>query len=115
MNWKRGITRVYLVLWFIWAVTLTWAGILSNLKYGPPIREAPINLVSPDSTVDQYAPTTQVPTGPARLHFEDLGLDQAMTTLAFAFVVPAFLLMAFRWIITGFRGSGTQPPLMGSE
>jgi len=127
MNWERGITRIYLVVWLVWAVTLTGAGILVNLKYGPPIRYETVRVPNTEhryqagdfylkavteeekaSAPDSIPETREIPTGPARLHFEDLGFGQAMTTLAFAFVVPALLLMAFRWIVAGFRGRGTS-------
>lgn len=122
--------RTYLVLWFLWAATLTYAGILGYLRYGPPTRFEVVRVPNTEhlfdplgadgngvllkalteaekaSAPDSISESREIPTGPARLHFEGLGFGQAMAALGLAFALPAILLVALRWISAGFRGSG---------
>jgi len=112
MNWQRGLTRAYLVLWFLWAVTLVGVGIFGYLRYDQPTKRALVQVPGSettyphedsDSTVSSYYDWREVPTGPARLHFEGLESNTVMSVLALAFVLPATLLVAVRWIVAGFR------------
>src|SRR2546430_7903939 len=114
MNWRRGMMRTYLVLWFLWAATLTYAGILSHLSYEPPTKRKLVQVskpsypVAPADTNVIFWDWREVPTGPARLHFEDLGFGDAKATLGLAFALPAILLIALCWIVAGFRGPGAS-------
>ena len=62
MNWRRGLMRTYLVLWFLWAATLTWTCIFGSLRYDPPTKRTvvqvpgdetsyPHSAADPDSTI----------------------------------------------------------------
>jgi len=124
MNWRRGLTRMYLVVWFLWASLWLYGGVLSRLHHGRStesyVRRVSIHEYNLEEANDPFhlVPWTKVgddsmesessrEVGEPRLHFDPpVTFAGVLGTLAMAFLVPAAILGTLRWIVAGFRGPG---------
>jgi len=119
--WRRGITRVYIVAWVVWAFALLGPTIF-GLRYGP--REREVKVLVPASEVtsvdaffsspragrsDSVEVTRLVPYGPPRLHNPNVNASGAILAFLLAIPLPALILWCGNWIIAGFLGARRAP------
>lgn len=122
MNWKTGLTRVYYVLWVLWALAWIYWSALNLVHYGKsyqPVASASAataGFIQP-SGPDRGQVTARSaakglvggsivfePTGEPRWYFmprPSTGQLLMLSMIGAAF--PGALLLAGRWILDGFR------------
>jgi len=112
VNLKRGLTRLYIVLWIAWATAWVAQGVTYNLEYGQVYKSVTTtkkdyealnglsNLPSNGTIYWKY-----VPDGKPRIHFTTHGsFGQLIVCLLVGLVFPALPFAAIGWIARGFAG-----------
>jgi hypothetical protein len=127
MNWKLGLTRVYYVLWVLWALAwIYWSG-LNLVHYGQSYRSVSnFDAVSGASLSPGETASTSLArarsgirpaakalvsgsivfqrTGEPRWYFNPRpSTGQLMMLSMIGAALPGALLLAGRWIVAGFR------------
>ena len=120
MNWKVGLTRVYYVLWVLWALAWIYWSALNLVHYGRPYPAVPSasaatgfiqasgperGQVTPRSLAKGIVTGSVVvqPSGEPRWYFMPRpSTGQLLMVSMIGAVFPGALLLAGRWIVAGF-------------
>lgn len=121
MNWKLGLTRVYYVLWTLWALAWIYWSALNLVHYGRSYQAVPSAAAAQSGFVQASGPERgQVtlrsvtkglvggsvvfqPTGEPRWYFMPRpSTGQLLMLSMIGAALPGALLLAGRWIVNGF-------------
>jgi hypothetical protein len=124
MNWKLGLTRVYYVVWVLWALGWIYWSALNLVHYGTSYQPVPVASAAETGFIQTSGPhrgevtarslvkglvggsIVFQPNGEPHWYFMPRpSTGQLLMLSMIGAALPGALLLAGRWIVEGFRVS----------